>query len=315
MTEHYEAQIKGYKERELKVPDWITVSLKEQKQALRKAEREKSKVEDKLSSLGIRTDDDMMKYVRSLNVQKHACKEKIRHAEETLPETIAKLRAELHKQKAAEYPVEKQREVLESDILNNLRPMSEVAYEVKTVRFESMLAAKLDAGDITREEHDEYKKAGFEQYEKWQNGEIASLSETVPHTESDRHLSVAAGTLPEKHFERAGVFNTESKKIEYTEGNFPAEKIFRHEIIELNKKTTARKKKDTVSLSIYEDSGGLFFGMNDDVTLPQQTSPEEENRLPAHAVQSAEIQGNKMTPPEKVMRPKPHPRKAAGMEY
>lgn len=199
MTAHYEKQIQGYKEAGLSVPEWIKTALKDEKKKFDKTARGKSTVEDKLLALGIKNDDDVMKYIRNLNAQKKACNDKIKHTEETLPEIIAKLRKEQAAQKATEYPVEKQREILEADILSNLRPMKEVEYEIKTMRFEAMIAEKLKAGDITQDEHDLYKKAGYEKYELWQNGEIESLdAEPVVKEQGDRHVSVETA-IPKFH--------------------------------------------------------------------------------------------------------------------
>lgn len=197
--ESYEKQIRDYKERELEVPSWITTELKLKKQEYLKVARGRDAVENKLASLNIVTDDDIMQYVRDLNTQKHSCEEKIKNVEDNLPQIMEKLKIEQMEQKLMEYPVEKQREILESDILENLRPMPEVKHEIKTKRHEEMLAEKLKAGEITQEEYDLYKIAGYEKYEKWLNGEIESLEAGgEPYTEnqeaveekSDRQMSV-----------------------------------------------------------------------------------------------------------------------------
>lgn len=190
---HYEGMIEDYKSRGLEVPEWIKISLKDEKRKFLKAESGRGAVEEKLAALNLVTDDDIMNYIRDLNNQKHTCEDKIKNIEKDLPQIMERLKIEQMEQKLMEYPVEKQREILESDILNNLRPMKEVEYEIKTMRFEAMLAEKLKAGDIAQEEHDLYKAAGYNKYEKWQNGEIESLEEqpNEPVIENpDRHVSV-----------------------------------------------------------------------------------------------------------------------------
>ena len=199
----YERQINEYKENGLEVPEWIKSTLKGYKKDFEKASNQKLSVEKKLASWNCNTPEEEDAYIRNLNNEKHFYEEKIQHIEEGLPEILKKLEVERLEQKIMEYPVDKQREILEADILNNLRPMSEVKHEIKTKRHENMLAEKLKAGEISQEEHDLYKSAGYEKYEKWLNGEIESLedgSEThianqeVPDIESDRQLSVENDT-------------------------------------------------------------------------------------------------------------------------
>ena len=160
-------------------PDWWKDELSLDKKRLAASQRQLDTVNGKLFANGVHNADEESAYIRKLNTQKHETESKIKDTEKRLPEIIEKLRVEQMEQKATEYPVEKQREILEADILNNLRPMKEVAYEIKTMRFEAMLAEKLKSGDISQKEHDEYKAAGYEKYEQWQNGEIDSLEENI----------------------------------------------------------------------------------------------------------------------------------------
>ena len=177
MEKHYEHEIEDYKNRNMDVPDWVKTSLKMTVKDKNKAENQMEKVNDKLSAINLTTKDEEKEYLSSLCAQKRICEEKIEHVQKTLPQHLEKLEVERMEQKVLEYPVEKQREILEADILNNLRPMKEVEYEIKTIRHEEMLKEKLKAGDITQEEHYLYKAAGYEKYEMWLNGEIESLGE------------------------------------------------------------------------------------------------------------------------------------------
>lgn len=174
-VKYYEEQIDDYKSRELEVPEWIKTGLKRAKKSVEKSEYQKETLNNKLYSWNIQTPEDEEAYIRNLNTQKERCEEKIKNITAQLPEILQKLEIERLEQKVMEYPVTKQREILEADILNNLRPMKEVKYEILTERHNKMLEEKLKAGDITQEEHDLFKAAGYENYEKWLNGEIESL--------------------------------------------------------------------------------------------------------------------------------------------
>lgn len=189
IVDYQKKQIESYKESGLEVPEWIKSELKDCNKKFSKAETGLEKVNEKLSSLKITDSEKEAEYIHSLNNQKHACEEKINNIEKTLPQILKKLDIERMEQKLIEYPVEKQREILEADILNNLRPMKEVEYEIKTMRHEAMLSAKLKAAEITESEFSLYKNAGYEKYEKWLNGEIESLEENTVKNESTKENS------------------------------------------------------------------------------------------------------------------------------
>lgn len=189
IVDYQKKQIESYKESGLEVPEWIKSELKDCNKKFSKAETGLEKVNEKLSSLKITDSEKEAEYIHNLNSQKHACEEKINNIEKTLPQILKKLEIERMEQKLIEYPVEKQREILEADILNNLRPMKEVEYEIKTMRHEAMLSAKLKAGEITESEFSLYKNAGYEKYEKWLNGEIESLEENTVKNESTKENS------------------------------------------------------------------------------------------------------------------------------
>ena len=188
-VDYRKEQIESYKERGLEVPEWIKSELKDSNKKFSKAETGLEKVNEKLSSLKITDSEKEAEYIHNLNNQKHACEEKINNIENTLPQILKKLEIERMEQKLIEYPVEKQREILEADILNNLRPMKEVEYEIKTMRHEAMLSAKLKAGEITESEFSLYKNAGYAKYEKWLNGEIESLEEKSVKNEAANEKS------------------------------------------------------------------------------------------------------------------------------
>lgn len=188
-VDYQKEQIESYKKSGLEVPEWIKSELKDCNKKFAKAETGLEKVREKLTSLKITDSEKEAEYIHSLNNQKHTCEEKINNIENTLPQILKKLEIERMEQKLIEYPVEKQREILEADILNNLRPMKEVEYEIKTIRHEAMLSEKLKAGEITEKEFSLYKNAGYEKYEKWLNGEIESLEESSVKNEAANEKS------------------------------------------------------------------------------------------------------------------------------
>ncbi len=183
-VDYQKKQIESYKESGLEVPEWIKSELKDCNKKFVKAETGLEKVREKLSSLKITDSEKEAEYIHNLNKQKHACEKKINNIENTLPQILKKLEIERMEQKLIEYPVEKQRGILEADILNNLRPMKEVEYEIRTMRHEAMLSEKLKTGEITEEEFSLYKNAGYEKYEKWLNDEIESLEESSVKNEA-----------------------------------------------------------------------------------------------------------------------------------
>ena len=271
MVEHYENMIKDYKERSLGVPEWVKLSLKKEKAEIAKSETCKTSIADKLSKLGIATDKDVEDYIRSLNTQKHICEEKIKNVERELPEIMEKLKLEQAEQKLMEYPAEKQREILEADILNNLRPMKEVEYEIKTMRYETMLAEKLKSGSITLEEYDSYKRAGYEMYEKWQSGEVGSLGDgikpsTETRSESDRQLSVESDNSDSN----AGTEDVSKESVQ--QSLFAEGELF----FGLN--------EDTLTIKSPENRYGvsdrhIFNAGNDDIYLtPEQLTKAEQKR-------------------------------------
>lgn len=226
--EYQKNEIEAYKERGLEIPEWQKLTLKNCNKDFSKAESGLSKVNEKLSSMNISIQEEQEEYIHRLNSQKHVCEEKIQHIKETLPQVLEKLRIEQMEQKLVEYPVSKQREILEADILNNLRPMKEVEYEIKTMRHETMLTEKLKAGDITQGEYDLYKNAGYEKYEQFMNGEIE---------------------LPEEH-QNIHLFPVENSKTKNFDGNIPSQ--------------TGQTKATGHAVSISGDELGLFFGISEE---------------------------------------------------
>lgn len=265
--ERYEKMVNDYKDRNLEVPEWVKVTLKNYKKEQDKANYQKENIEKKLTAWNLETEEDEAAYINNLNSQKRDCEDKIAHIVETMPEILQKLEIERMEQKVMEYPVAKQREILESDILNNLRPMKEVEYEIKTERHNKMLAEMLKAGDITKEQHDLYKTAGYEKYEKWLNGEIDSLEEkpVEPSVQSENEQSREAeektpAVTDEYGFEVFG--EEEPSHTEKTE-NVNSE----------NKNTSDNSAHTNNSNNQSDNLGDLFSGVDDDdlyIKSPEQ---------------------------------------------
>ena len=253
--EYHEGIAKKEKEIGNEIPDWLKQEIKRDRQAVARYESGKSRMDERLAALNLVTDDDITEYVHGLNNQKHKLEKQIKDVEKKLPEILAKLETERLEQKLMEYPVEKQREILEADILNNLRPMKEVEWEVRTARHEAMLSEMLKAGDITQEEHDLYKAAGWEKYQKWLDGEIDSLNETTQTVEV---------ATEEENPTAEPVEQSESVEIKTASG-LPT----KEQLAELKTPEMSSAAKELAS-----DEGGLFFGCDTEDMFVK--SPETE---------------------------------------
>ena len=273
IVDYQKKQIESYKERGLEVPEWIKSELKDCNKKFSKAETGLEKVNEKLSSLKITDSEKEAEYIHSLNNQKHACEEKINNIEKTLPQILKKLEIERMEQKLIEYPVEKQREILEADILNNLRPMKEVEYEIKTMRHEAMLSAKLKAGEITESEFSLYKNAGYEKYEKWLNGEIESLEEKSVKNEAANENSFIK---KENDIEKIIVYydgHWADKRVEKGKGWKYQEKSFDNPKDALDFYRTAKIPKDVGA----ENKNGFRFNfMNPEERLLELISEHDK---------------------------------------
>ena len=275
-VDYQKEQIESYKKSGLEVPEWIKSELKDCNKKFAKAETGLEKVREKLTSLKITDSEKEAEYIRNLNNQKHACEEKINNIEKTLPQILKKLEIERMEQKLIEYPVEKQREILEADILNNLRPMKEVEYEIKTMRHEAMLSEKLKAGEITEKEFSLYKNAGYEKYEKWLNGEIESLEESSVKNEAANENSSIKN---ENDIEKIIVYydgHWAEERGEKGKGWKYQEKSFDNPKDALDFYNTAKIPKDVGA----ENKNGFRFNfMNPEEQLLKMTS-EQKNAKP-----------------------------------
>ena len=265
--ERYEKMVNDYKDRNLEVPEWVKVTLKNYKKEQDKANYQKENIEKKLTAWNLETEEDEAAYINNLNSQKRDCEDKIAHIVETMPEILQKLEIERMEQKVMEYPVAKQREILESDILNNLRPMKEVEYEIKTERHNKMLAEMLKAGDITKEQHDLYKAAGYEKYEKWLNGEIDSLEEKPVES------SIQSENEQSREVEEKTPAVTDEYGFEVFGEEEPSHTEKTENVNSENKNTSDNSAHTNNSNNQSDNLGDLFSGVDDDdlyIKSPEQ---------------------------------------------
>ena len=184
----------------LEIPAWLKSEIADAKKEKKTVSLKMYAINEKLEKLGIYSEESSANYVRKLNVMKHEIEKQIEMKKSELPKIAEKLRLEFNEKKMMLPPLEEQRKELCDEILSNLRPMKEVAFEIKTERFEKMLERKFQSGEITEEQHALYKRAGHDDYEKWICGEIENL---------EKFLNEKRG----KENSSSEVFNTTESKI------------------------------------------------------------------------------------------------------
>ena len=168
----YSKYIEDCKNRNEEVPIWYKSCLDRNKRQLKSANLKLDKINSKLEQLNIFDEESSVTYIRELNEQKKILIDKIESVKEKIPDIIQKLQIELAEQKLLEYPIDKQRKILETDILSNLRPMKEVEVEIKTERYEKMMNLKFHNKEISEEEYKVFVRAGYKLYEEYTKGEI-----------------------------------------------------------------------------------------------------------------------------------------------
>lgn len=168
----YSKYIEDCKNRNEEVPIWYKSCLDRNKRQLKSANLKLDKINSKLEQLNIFDEESSVTYIRELNEQKKILIDKIESVKEKIPDIIQKLQIELAEQKLLEYPIDKQRKILETDILSNLRPMKEVEVEIKTERYEKMMNLKFHNKEISEEEYKIFVRAGYKLYEEYTKGKI-----------------------------------------------------------------------------------------------------------------------------------------------
>lgn len=180
--------IEDYKSRELEVPEWCKMELKEERKYKESYEHQLETINRKFSSWGIKDDKDIEEFIPKMNAQKHSLEKELEEKKKELPKILAKENLKMQEKKILLPPVSEQRKQLTEDIQKNLRPMAEVEPEIRTQRFEQMLEQKWKKGEITTDERDFYSSVGYKCYYEWLDGEIENFD--IPFENKDAEITL-----------------------------------------------------------------------------------------------------------------------------
>lgn len=180
--------IEDYKSRELEVPEWCKMELKEERKYKESYEHQLETINRKFSSWGIKDDKDIEEFIPKMNAQKHSLEKELEEKKKELPKILAKENLKMQEKKILLPPVSEQRKQLTEDIQKNLRPMAEVGPEIRTQRFEQMLEQKWKKGEITTDERDFYSSVGYKCYYEWLDGEIENFD--IPFENKDAEITL-----------------------------------------------------------------------------------------------------------------------------
>ena len=193
-----EKSIDDYKSRDLEIPEWCKLDLKDKRKYRENYERQLETIAKKFNSWGIKSEEDLNNFVPSLNSKKHELESLLKTKKEELPKILERETLKMNEQKILLPPVEKQIESFTSDIQNNLRPMKEVEPEIRKERFEEMLSKKWEKGEITTEEKKNYSAAGYKAYYEWLDGELESLEPVVREAEQKAKVQAVVQEAADK---------------------------------------------------------------------------------------------------------------------
>jgi len=193
-----EKSIDDYKSRDLEIPEWCKLDLKDKRKYRENYERQLETIAKKFNSWGIKSEEDLNNFVPSLNSKKHELESLLKTKKEGLPKILERETLKMNEQKILLPPVEKQIESFTSDIQNNLRPMKEVEPEIRKERFEEMLSKKWEKGEITTEEKKNYSAAGYKAYYEWLDGELESLEPVVREAEQKAKVQAVVQEAADK---------------------------------------------------------------------------------------------------------------------
>lgn len=175
-----EKNIRDYKERGLKIPEWLKSELKDSRKHRSSYERQLETISRKFASWGIKTEEDFEKFIPIMNEKKRSLEKQLADKKGELPRLLERETIRMNEAKNLLPPLEQQVKDFAKDVLENLRPMSAVEPEIKTERFEETLSKKWEKGEITTEEREKYSSAGYDNYEKWLAGEIEDIENPAP---------------------------------------------------------------------------------------------------------------------------------------
>lgn len=214
--------IEDYKSRELEVPEWCKMELKEERKYKESYEHQLETINRKFSSWGIKDDKDIEEFIPKMNAQKHSLEKELEEKKKELPKILEKENLKMQEKKILLPPVSEQLKQLTEDIEKNLRPMAEVEPEIRTLRFEQMLSQKWEKGEISNEEKDLYSSVGYKRYYEWLDGEIENFDvplqkqdveitlnqEVKVQTENEQNQSET--TVEKETFENGGLFSDQA---------------------------------------------------------------------------------------------------------
>ena len=175
-----EKNIRDYKERGLKIPEWLKSELKDSRKHRSSYERQLETISRKFASWGIKTEEDFEKFIPIMNEKKRSLEKQLANKKGELPRLLERETVRMNEAKNLLPPLEQQVKDFAKDVLENLRPMSAVEPEIKTERFEETLSKKWEKGEITTEEREKYSSWGYDNYEKWLAGEIEDIENPAP---------------------------------------------------------------------------------------------------------------------------------------
>lgn len=175
-----EKNIQEYKERDLKIPEWLKSELKDSRKYKSSYERQLETISRKFASWGIKSEEDLERFIPDMNEKKRSLERRLANKKGELPKLLERETLRMNEAKTLLPSMEQQIKDFTKDVQENLRPMSVVEPEIKTERFDEMLSKKWEKGEITTEEREKYSSAGYDNYEKWLDGEIKDIENPAP---------------------------------------------------------------------------------------------------------------------------------------
>lgn len=175
-----EKNIREYKERDLEIPEWLKSELKDSRKHKSSYERQLETISRKFASWGIKSEEDLEKFIPNMNEKKHSLERQLANKRGELPKLLERETLRMNETKTLLPSLEQQIKDFTKDVQEHLRPMSVVEPEIKTERFEEMLSKKWEKGEITTEEREKYSSAGYDNYDKWLDGEIEDSENPAP---------------------------------------------------------------------------------------------------------------------------------------
>lgn len=192
-----------YKSRNLEIPGWLKSEIKDSRKYKSNYEHQLETISRKFVSWGIRTKEDLEKFIPNMNEKKRSLERQLAEKQRELPKLLERETIKMNEIKVFLPPVEQQMKDLTKDIQENLRPMKIVEGEIRTERFEEMLSKKWERGEITSEEREKYSSAGYKKYYEWLDSENESLEPFAQKTEQKAKSEQTVKKTEEKTIDAA----------------------------------------------------------------------------------------------------------------